>query len=545
MIRPLTFHEQRAFSQALQSITYYHVSEKGGIMSADSSMAPGLEMTATPETSPRLLLKARRMLDALPGREGAFWVLFALAIPKLFGPIATIGLRRFLGPSAAGTFDLAATPYKFLDNFRNFGTGPALVYERTVSKQAANTAWTLNMIFAVIITALAQLLAGPIARYYGHPEIEGVFRILSIAYVFASVSSVHSFLLLRDMDFRARSIPPLGQVIVGGDIAVVAAIWGFGVGALVARELVSVMLGSLLLWVVYPYRPQVQLIREIAWKLFSYGAWVGAGLTLLYMSQNVDIFIGGHVIHSTADIGFYTTSWKLAFIAASVFTLVASSMVFPSLSRLQHNLAALRATLLKSIRQLGLVMFPAAALVAAVAPVLIGPLLGSQYMPYRSSFIVLSLLAVYAGNRTMLSIFFEGYKSIGKPWIVPIYNAIKLAIMVPAMIIGAQHGIVGLAVTYIPIQVLEIPAALILANRVLELSLASIWKAAWIPVTSTLIMSAAVIAVEVLFLATLHAGDWATLLVCLLTGALVYLGTLLLLDRNIFIEARGVLVKGL
>lgn len=503
------------------------------------------QVSARPAMLPRLRAVPARLLDLLPRQEGAFWVLVALTVPKLLGPVFTIVLRRFLGPGASGVYDLASVPYKFLDNFRNFGTGPALVYERTVSRAVANTAWTLNMVFAVIVTGVAQVIAGPMAHYYGHPEVEGVIRILSIAYVFASVASVHFYLLLRDMDFRARAIPPIGQVIAAGDIAVIFAIWGFGVGALVARELASVVAGAILLWAVYPFRPRIQLVPNLAWSLFRYGAWVGAGLTILYMSQNVDVFIGGRIIHNKSDIGFYTTSWKLAFIAASVFTLMASSMVFPSLSRLQDNMDALRQRLLKSIRQLGLVMFPAAALLACVAPAIVVPVLGDKWVQYRDQYLVLSLLAVYAGNRTMLSIFFEAYKSIGKPWLVWAYNTVKLIIMVPAMIYGAQHGILGLALTYIPIQVLEIPAALVLANRVLKVSPLSVWRAAWVPIVTTLIMSAAVIAIEVGMLGGLHAGDLPTLVVSVAVAGIVYLGGLVVLDRGILREAQGVLSRGL
>lgn len=511
------------------------------------SVERNLSLEAAPHLAarPRMLALPGRLFNLLPSREGAFWVLFAVAAPKVLGPVFTIGLRRFLGPGASGLFDLALTPYKFLDNFRNFGTGPALVYERTVSRTVANTAWSLNMIMAVIVTLVAQLIAGPVAAYYNHPEVEGIFRLLSIAYVFASITSVHFFLLLRDMDFRARSIPPVGQVIAAGDIAVLFAVWGFGVGALVARELTSVICGAILLWAVYPYRPSPRLVPDVAWKLFKYGAWVGAGLTILYMSQNVDVFIGGRVIHSKSDIGFYTTSWKLAFIAASIFTLVASSMVFPSLSRLQNDIVALRAMLLKAIRQLGLVMFPAAALVAAVAPVLIVPVLGSKFAAYRDSFIVLSLLAVYAGNRTMLSIFFEAYKSIGKPWIVWAYNTVKLLIMIPTMIYGAEHGIVGLASVYIPIQILEIPAALYLADRVLKVPPRLVWRAASVPVLATLAMAAAAIAAELALTRLAHAGDLSTLAVSLVVGAVVYLAAVFGLDRGIFNEGRSILARGL
>lgn len=506
---------------------------------------PALEMVGQPVQRTGFRAIPGRILDRLPERQGAFWVLFALAVPKVFGPVFTIALRRFLGPGAAGLFDISSVPYKFLDNFRNFGTGPALVFERQVSRQVANTAWTLNMIFAVVVTLVLEVIAHPAALYYHRPEVEGVIRVLAIAYIFASAGSVHFYLLLRDMDYRARSIPPLGQVIVAGDLAVVFAIWGFGVGALVARELGSVIAGAILLWAVYPYRPSLEFVPRIAWQLFRYGAWVGLGLTVLFLSQNIDLVVGPHYIRSTKDMGFYSTSWKLAFIAASIFTLVASSMVFPALARLQDDIVTLRKTLVKSIRQLGLVMFPAAFLVASLAPVIIVPLLGSKWVQYRDSFIVLSLLAIYAGNRTMLSVFFEAYKSIGKPWIVPIYNGIKLAIMIPAMVVGAHYGIVGLAIVYIPVQILEIPIALYLADRVLEVSPLQIWRAARVPLISTFAMAGGAILVEVGMLRGLHMGDLPTLLACLFVAAIVYLGSIFVLDRSIVLEARTVISRGL
>lgn len=471
-------------------------------------------------------------------------MLFAVAAPRVLGPIFTILLRRFLGPAASGVFDLAYSPYQLLNSLRNFGTGPALVFERRVSRAAANTAWTLNMLFAVIVTAAAQILAHPIAIYYGHPQIEGIFRVLSITYVFTSVGSVHFFLLTRDLDFRARSVPALGQVIAAGAIAILFAVWGFGVGALAARELTSAIAGAILLWAIYPYRPRIELAPRLAWRLYRYGAWIGVGLTILYMSQNVDIFIGGRIIHNTSDVGFYTTSWNLAFIAAGVFTIVASTMVFPTLSRVQDNLMLLRTTLLTAMRQVGLVMFPAAVLLAVLAPVIIVPLLGERWAPYRSSFLVLSLLSLYAGNRTMLAIFFEGYKAIGKPWIVPVYNGMKLVIMVPAMILGAQHGILGLALTYIPIQFLEFPAALFLAHRMLQVSPRDAWEAVRTPIFATLFMAGGVVTAEIFLLQEARFGDLPTLAACLLIAGMLYLGPLILLDRRVLIEAREVLVQG-
>jgi hypothetical protein len=184
-------------------------------------------------------------------------------------------------------------------------------------------------------------------------------------------------------------------------------------------------------------------------------------------------------------------------------------------------------------------------LLASLAPVVIVPVLGNRFAAYESSFLVLSLLAVYAGNRTVLWIFFEGYKSIGRPWLVPAYNAVKLAIMVPAMIYGARHGIVGLAITYIPIQLVEIPAALALARRYLNVSPLNVWHATRAPIGIALLMATVVVLAERLSLNIFHAGSTATLLGCLVLGVLTYLLGLALANRHALVDVRSFLINGL
>jgi PST family polysaccharide transporter len=303
--------------------------------------------------------------------------------------------------------------------------------------------------------------------------------------------------------------------------------------------------GAALLWLIYPFRPRLQLVPRQAWILFRYGSWVGGGITLLFLSQNVDVFIAGRLIHRSSDIGFYTTSWSLAFLSASVFATVATSMVFPTLSRLQDDRLLLLEKLLRSIRLLSLLVLPTSALLASLAPVLIVPVLGNRFAAYEGSFLVLSLLAVYAGNRTVLWIFFEGYKSIGRPWLVPAYNVVKLAVMIPAMIIGARHGILGLALTYIPIQAIELPAALVLARHFLDVSPLDLWHATWAPIGIALLIASVVVAGQWLFLTMFHAGSTLTLLVCLTLGLLAYLVGLVLVDRHTPLGVQSFMLSGL
>jgi O-antigen/teichoic acid export membrane protein len=398
---------------------------------------------------------------------------------------------------------------------------------------------------AVVVALLLQLIAAPAAEYFRHPPIEGVVRVLSIAYIFASLASVHYFLLLRDLNFRARAIPPVGQVVVAGTVAVLFAVWGFGVGSLVAREVASAAAGALLLWLIHPFRPHLRVNQTVARRILGYGVWVGAGLALLYLSQNADLFVGGRIIRRARDIGFYSTSWTLAFMVAGILAVLAGNVIFPTLSRVRDDTGLLHAKLLAGLQQVSIVMAPAGVLLACVAPVLIVPVLGHRFAPYRASFVVLSLLAVYAAIRTLLAVFFEGYKAVGKPWLVPAYNGGKLAVLVPSMIVGAHYGVVGLALGYVPVTLLEVPAALILVFVVLDVTPLQVWTSIRTPVLATLCMAAVAIVLESVAVTATAGMDAAALVLSIAGGAATYVAALYFLDRKLLVEARVVLFSGL
>lgn len=481
----------------------------------------------------------------IPRTSGAFWVVVALGVPRLAGAVVTIALRRYLGPAASGVFDLAFTPYKLLDTFRSFGTGPALVYEAEVTPAVADTAWTLNMAAAVAVALLLQVIAAPTAQYFRHPAIEGVVRVLSIAYIFASLASVHYFLLLRDLNFRARAVPPVGQVVAAGAVAVLFAAWGFGVGALVAREIASAGAGAVLLWLIHPFRPRWRINTVLARRILGYGIWVGAGLALLYLSQNVDLLIGGRAIRRARDIGFYSTSWTLAFTVAGVLTVLSSNIVFPTLSRLRDDPATAHAKILTGLGQVATVMLPAGALLACLAPVLIVPVLGHRFAPYQASFAVLSLLALYAAIRTLLAVFFEGYKAVGKPWLVPAYNGCKLLILIPSMAMGAQHGVVGLALGYIPVTTIEIPAALLLVHYVLDVTPVQVWAAVRGPLLGTVCLALVSVGVETVLARVFGGAQLPALVGSFAAGIGSYVAALHVVDRSALPRARTVLFNGL
>lgn len=477
-------------------------------------------------------------------REGLVWLAANLAIVRLGGLIVTLLLRRLLGPGVSGVFDLASTPYRLFDSFRNFGVGPVLVVGRGLSRAEADTAWTFNMALAVVLAIGINLLAHPIAVFYRHPGIEGLLRVLSLAYILAAACSVHGFLLLRRLDLRARTIPAVGATVIAGAASVMLALWSDGTAPLVLRELLAIALGAALLWLVCPYVPRVRIDRGLLAGQLRYSFWIGAGLSSLYVAQNADVFVAGRIIRHAADVGFYTTSWRLTFIMVGVVSVTATSAVFPALSRSLNDPGQFEFTLLLALRQTALGALPAAFLLAAAAPVLVVPVLGPEWRAYRQEFLVISILSIYGGGRALTAVLFEGFKAIGKPWLLSAYNLGKAVVLFPAMSLAAPQGIRWLAAVYIPVLLVELPAALLLAGRVFGLHAAAVWRAVRVPLLSAAIAAAMLGATERLLLSGFHAGGLRTLIVSLAVGVAAYLALVQLLAPQLSAEVAHVLVMG-
>jgi PST family polysaccharide transporter len=76
--------------------------------------------------------------------------------------------------------------------------------------------------------------------------------VLSFTFLLQALGSIHVVLLRRNLDFRRKLIPDVGQAVVKGIASVAFAAAGLGVWALVWGQLIGALASSLLAWVVIP-----------------------------------------------------------------------------------------------------------------------------------------------------------------------------------------------------------------------------------------------------------------------------------------------------
>ena len=121
------------------------------------------------------------------------------------------------------------------------------------------------------IYALVFFAAPFIADFYNDSELTPVIGVLSLVIVVFGVKNVQQSYVSRNMLFKRFFFSTLGGTIVGAIFGICMAYLGYGIWALVAQQLSSVIVGTVILWATVKWRPKMIFSFERLKGLFSYG----------------------------------------------------------------------------------------------------------------------------------------------------------------------------------------------------------------------------------------------------------------------------------
>jgi O-antigen/teichoic acid export membrane protein len=146
---------------------------------------------------------------------------------------------------------------------------------------------------------------------------------------------------------------------------------------------------------------------------------------------------------------------------------------------------------------------------------------------------VLRVLAVYAWVYSLGYHAGGFYKAIGRPDILLRLSILTLVIIIPSLLIGAQFGIIGVAVGHLVAILLRRIISLALATRFVNVSILDIFGELRSSFLAALVMAPVIFVVSQL---TAGLNPFLQLAFIVLSGAVSYLGILWWLERENFLR---------
>jgi O-antigen/teichoic acid export membrane protein len=451
--------------------------------------------------------------------RGAFWAYFSYVGGRLLILASTSVLARLLTPKEFGIVGYALVFMALLETVKDLGLGQALVASRPKEVyERADTVFLAGLGLGVLMTVVVAGLAPLAAAFFDEPQLLGILPVLGLNFFIRSIGATHYAIAQKEMLFRTRTMAEFADVVVRGTVGVVLALLGAGVWSLVIGYVAGTTSLVIALWILVPWRPRLRLDRRQLPGLLRFGgALTGVDVTSA-ITNNADYLFVGKVLGASA-LGVYTLGFRLPELAIVNVATVAGIVLFPAFANVDRD--ALSHAYLVSLRYLLMLCMPLAAGVAILAAPLVQVIFGSQW---HGAVEPMRLLTIYAFAVTVGIPAGTAYKAVGRAGVLLKLAVPRTTMLVAGVWIFVSNGLTAVAAVHAVVAGLFSVIGILLASRLLGVTLPRLLSVGVAPLAATAAMSAVLLGVNALFDSAV-----LTVLVGGVAGGAVYVGLLGLL----------------
>ena len=453
--------------------------------------------------------------------------------------IATLLVARMISPHDYGVVALAAVCLGLVTIFNEFGLGYVVVVHRHLTRHQLAQVNALALAVGLAAFGLSCAAAWPLGHLLGVPELPGIVFAMSTVLLVSAVRTVPVGILQRDLRFERLAVAEGVQAVVAAVATVVSALAGLGYWALVVGQILGALAFATLALAWAPAgiaRPRADTLGGI----LPFSRHLLVGRFAWYVSSQADQAVVGMTLGGAA-LGIYSMAGSLAALPLEKIGALLGQVTPGFFAASQASRAGLRRLVLTLSEGVALVVFPAAAGMALVAPELITLALGDRW---RDAIVPLQLLVAVAAFRSIQSVLSPVIFVTGGTRFSMYLSILDVTAMPVALYVGSWWGMVGVATVYgLAYLLLRVPLYVWVFRRT-GLSLATYSMALWPATSAVCVMGVVVWTVE----AFIPPG-WPLALrfvVLVLVGVVGYLVPLLSVHRSSvaafyrrFLEQRG------
>ena len=467
--------------------------------------------------------------------SGVLWLAAQKWVVRVSGFATLIVLTHQVSPREFGVVAAAMTVIPMVYLLSDLGFSTYLLQTDDIDQRSLSTAFWASVAAGAALSTGLVAIAPLLAEAFRSPELVQVLRALVLSVVPTVLAGVPLALLRRAMAFRAVAMQALVAALLAQAVAVVIALLGGGVWALVGQLVVSQWVIALLAWRSARWLPSLWLSP----RLFRHMAAFGLRVSSVDLVATTRIWAESWIITvtlGTPALGYFNIAQRLVQVAQE---LTAASLVPVStvvFAKVRESADRLRVTYLKALGVAYAVVSPLMILIVVTAPVLIPLLFGQEW---RASVPPAQALAV-AGIITLGAMLDHGlFYGLGRPGAWLSYAVIVDAATVATTAIAVRWGLTGVAVGFVIVAVLATVARWLLVRRLLGLTVRTVAR----PFLTVLVPTATTMVLGTIVLDAMSGVGWPLtgLIVAGVATVVVNLVLLRLLAGTIIRDALGIL----
>lgn len=328
---------------------------------------------------------ARASFWAIAGGSSQYFITFLLLIyfanvlePRDFGLMATVSIGLDLGMQIA-----------------RWGQVELLQQSRYKTDEARNQSLRMSLAIAMLFAVAFVIAAQPLGRFYASQELATMLYLCAPVFIFSALSSTAEGILRSDFRFQLLAYRGTVTALLGGGVAIIMIIWGFGAVALAAQRFVQSFVALVWMWSGVSWRPSLH--RNIAFSggLLRDGASLMTGSMLpLLVPRSIDLFVS--VMMGPAALGLLRIAFRIFEFVGQLVIMPLVGVATAQLARFSADPAGLRQSYLRFTQVSASMLCPLMIGFAIVAPELVPIMFGEKWVSCVPLVQMVSILALTA-----------------------------------------------------------------------------------------------------------------------------------------------------
>lgn len=326
--------------------------------------------------------------------RGVAWSFSEKLLTMIIQMVVSIVVARELMPEDFGVMAIMTFFTSIALTIVDSGFSQTLIRKAQPTDEEYRSVLQFNIVTSLILYALFVALAFPVAHFYDQPIIYEIAPVLFLLLPINAMCVVQTVMFTREFRFALLSKIVFAASLISGVVAIVMAMCGCGIWALVAQRLLMMAIKAVAFWWIRRWRTTARYSGRALRAMAPFSLRLLATDLIASIYNNVaQLFIGK--MHATSTLGYYSQAQKLKDLPVTSTVQAVQGVTYPALSKVADDATKFSEGYLRIVRLLGFVLFPAMLGFVAIADDMFMLLLGEKWMPTVPYFEILALSGLF------------------------------------------------------------------------------------------------------------------------------------------------------
>lgn len=366
---------------------------------------------------------------------GGQWLRFAIQLGSM------AALARLLEPGDFGVVSMVMAIAGIATLIGDFGLSMASIQSKELSNTQRSNLFWINAALGALLGGVVFMAAGPLAAFYGRPELVAVTQSLATVFLLNALAAQFRAEASRRLQFRWLAFSDVAAQLIAMVVAIQLALTGFGYWSLVAQQVTVAAVNLPTLVLAARWLPGLPTRHAGMGTLLQFGANTAAVQLVNYLSSNVDSILIGRLYGPTA-LGLYDRAFQMFRLPLMQVAAPMTRVAFPILSRIDDDPTfdryIQRAQMLVAY-VMGGAFFVAILMADPLVEIVLGP-------GWDTSKTIFRILAVGGIFQSISYTYYWVFLAKAKTGVQLRFSLIARSLMVALMIAGTIWGPLGVAV---------------------------------------------------------------------------------------------------